>query len=148
MRELDLGTNKFGERGAICLATCVHKIETLNVRGCDIRSRGIEALAHSIKEMNHQVKILNNVELMIFLNDELKSIKIWIKSKRCDGTSIDARQRDRRQLFIPFCSFILLFSDHAKTFYIHLHYDCFRVVACRVFVNAPCVRLGAITELM
>ena len=139
MRELDLGRNEFGESGAICLATCVHKIETLNVRSCDIGSRGIEALAQSIREMNHQVKILNNVKLMMFLPDELKSIKIWIKSKKCDGASIDARQRDRRQLFIPFCSYILLFNDHAKTFYIHLHYDCFCVVACRVFVNAPFV---------
>ena len=139
MRELDLRLNKFGENGAICLAICVHKIESLNVRGCDIGSRSIEALAQSIREMNHQVKILNNVKLIIFLHDELKSIKIWINAEKREGASTDARQRDRRQLFIPFCSFILLFSDHAKTFYIHLHYDCFRVVACRVFVNAPFV---------
>ena len=139
MRELDLGGNKFGENGAICLATCVHKIETLKVQRCGIGSRGIEALAQSIREMNHQVKILNNVKLVIFLHDELKSIKIRINAEKCDGASTDARQRDRRQLFIPFCSFILLFSDHAKTFYIHLHYDCLRVVACRVFVNAPFV---------
>ena len=119
MRELDLGFNKFGESGAICLATCVHKIETLNVRGCAIGSRVIEALAQSIREMNHQVKILNNVELMIFLHDELKSIKIWINAEKREGASIDARQRNRKQLFIPFCSFILLFNDHAKTFYVH-----------------------------
>ena len=59
MRELNLGWNKFGENGAICLATCVHKIETLKVENCEIGSRGIEALAQSIREMNHQVKILN-----------------------------------------------------------------------------------------
>ena len=110
MRELDLGRNEFGENGAICLATCAHKIETLKVWGCDIGPRGIEALAQSIREMNHQVKILNNVKLIIFLHDELKSIKIWITSEKCDGTSTDARQRDRRQLFIPFCSIILPFS--------------------------------------
>ena len=139
MRELDLEWNGFGEHGAICLATCVHKIETLKVQHCGIGPRGIEALAQSIREMNHQVKILNNVKLVIFLHDELKCIKIWINAEKCDGASTDARQRDRRQLFIPFCSFILLFSDHAKTFYIHLHYICLRVVACRVFVNAPFV---------
>ena len=139
MRELDLGRNRFGEHDAICLATCVHKIEALRVQWCGIGSRGIEALAQSIREMNHQVKILNNVKLVIFLHDELKCIKIWINAEKCEGASTDARQRDRRQLFIPFCSFILLFSDHAKTFYIHLHYDCLRVVACRVFVNAPFV---------
>ena len=139
MRELDLRWNGFGEHGAICLATCVHKIEALKVPCCDIGLRGIEALAQSIREMNHQVKILNNVKLVIFLHDELKSIKIWISAEKCEGASIDVRQRDRRQLFIPFCSFILLFSDHAKTFYIHLHYDCLRVVVCRVFVNAPFV---------
>ena len=76
MRELDLGNNTFGEDGAICLATCVHKIETLKVWKCDIGSRGIEALAQSISEMNHQVKILNNVKLMVFLHDQLKCIKI------------------------------------------------------------------------
>ena len=119
MRELHLGFNKFGENGAICLATCVHKIETLKVWDCGIGSRVIEALAQSIREMNHQVKILNNVELMIFLHDELKSIKIWINAKKREGASIDARQRDRKQLFIPFCSFILLFNNHAKTFYVH-----------------------------
>ena len=124
MRELHLGWNEFGENGAICLATCVHKIETLKVWDCRIGPRGIEALAQSIREMNHQVKILCNVKLIIFLNDELKCIKIWIKSKKCESASTDARQHDRRQFFIPFCSFILLFSDHAKTFYIHLHYDC------------------------
>ena len=70
MRELDLGLNGLGEHGAICLATCVHKIETLKVQCCDIGSRGIEALAQSIREMNHQVKILNNVKLVIFLHDE------------------------------------------------------------------------------
>ena len=139
MRELDLGRNRFGEHGAICLATCVHKIESLKVWDCGIGTRGIEALAQSIREMNHQVKILNNVELMIFLPDKLKSIKIWINARKCEGASTDARQRDRRQLFIPFCSFILLFNDHAKTCYFHLHYDCLRAVACRVFVNAPFV---------
>ena len=72
MRELHLASNKFGDDGAICLATCVHKIETLNVQRCDIGSRGIEALAQSIREMNHQVKILNNVKLTIFLHDEVK----------------------------------------------------------------------------
>ena len=91
MRELDLGENEFGENGAICLANCVHKIETLKVRRCGIGPRGIEALAQSIREMNHQVKILNNVKLMIFLNDELKSIKIWINAKKCEGASTDAR---------------------------------------------------------
>ena len=139
MRELHLAINTFGDDGAICLATCVHKIETLKVWNCSIRSRGIEALAQSIREMNHQVKILNNVKLIIFLHDELKCIKIWINAEKCEGASTDARQRDRRQLFIPFCSLILLFYDHAKTFYIHLHYDCLRAVACRVFVNAPFV---------
>ena len=139
MRELHLGWNTFGENGAICLATCVHKIESLKAEDCGIGPRGIEALAQSISEMNHQVKILNNVKLMIFLNDELKCIKIWINAEKREGASTDARQRDRRQLFIPFCSVILLFNDHAKTFYIHLHYDCFRVVACRVSVNAPFV---------
>ena len=139
MRELDLQGNQLGERGALCLATCVHKIETLRVPYCDIGSTGIEALAQIIRQMNHQVKILNNVKLVIFLHDELKCIKIWINAEKCEGASTDARQRDRRQLFIPFCSFILLFNDHAKTFYIHLHYDCLRAVACRVFANAPFV---------
>ena len=139
MRELHLGNNTYGENGAICLATCVHKIETLKVWSCDIGSRGIEALAQSIREMNHQVKILNDVKLIMFLHDELKSIKIWINPEKCEGASTDARQRDRRQLFIPFCSLILLFNDHAKTFYIHLHYDCLRTVPCRVFVNVPFV---------
>ena len=139
MRKLVLGWNGFGDDGALCLATCVHKIETLKVKWCGIGSRGIEALAQSIREMNHQVKILNNVKLVIFLHDELKCIKVWINAEKCDGASTDTRQRDRRQLFIPFRSFILLFSDHAKTFYIHLHYDCLRVVACGVFVNAPFV---------
>ena len=116
MRKLDLERNELGENGAICLATCVHKIETLNVRGCDIGSRGIEALAQNIREMNHQVKILNDVKLTIFLHDELKSIKIRINPEKCEGASTDARQRDRRQLFIPFCSFIFLFNDHVKPF--------------------------------
>ena len=124
MRGLYLDGNWIREDGAICLATCVHKIETLNVRDCGIGPRGIEALAQRIREMNHQVKILNNVKLIIFLHDELKCIKIWINAQKCEGASTDARQHDRRQFFIPFCSFILLFSDHAKTFYIHLHYDC------------------------
>ena len=75
MRELDLEENQFGDNGAICLATCVRKIETLNVLGCDIGSRGIEALAQSIREMNHQVQILNNVKLIIFLHNELKPSK-------------------------------------------------------------------------
>ena len=139
MRELHLGNNKFGDGGAIYLATCVHNIETLKVWNSGIGPRGIEALAQSIRKMNHQVKILNNVKLIIFLHDQLECIKIWINAEKREGASTDARQRDRRQLFIPFCSFILLFSDHAKTFYIHLHYDCLRVVACRVFVNAPFV---------
>ena len=139
MPELELVNNTLGDDGAICLATCVHKIEHLTVWSCYIGSRGIEALAQSIREMNHQVKILNNVKLVIFLHDELKSIKIWINAEKCDGASTDARQRDRRQLFIPFRSFMLLFNDHAKTFYFHLHYDCLRVVACRVFVSAPFV---------
>ena len=82
MRELNLGGNKFGENGAICLTTCVHKIETLRVGNCDIGSRGTEALAQSIREMNHQVKILNNVKLIMFLHDELKSIKIWINAEK------------------------------------------------------------------
>ena len=59
MRELDLASNEFGDNGAICLATCVHKIETLKIRSCDIGSRGIEALVQSIRKINHQVKILN-----------------------------------------------------------------------------------------
>ena len=92
MRELNLGWNELGENGAICLATCVHKIETLKVPCCDIGPRGIEALAQSIREMNHQVKILNNVKLIIFLHDELKSIKIWINAEKCDGASTDTRQ--------------------------------------------------------
>ena len=75
MRELDLGWNEFGESGAISLATCVHKIETLNAQHCGIGPKGIEALAQSIREMNHQVKILNNVKSTTFLHDELKPYK-------------------------------------------------------------------------
>ena len=90
MRELHLAHNTLGDDGAICLATCVHKIEALNVWKCGVGSRGIEALAQSIREMNHQVKILNNVKLVIFLRDELKCIKIWINAEKCDGASTDA----------------------------------------------------------
>ena len=57
MRELNLGWNEIDDEGAMCLATCVHKIETLNVRGCDIKARGIEVLAQGIREMNHQVNV-------------------------------------------------------------------------------------------
>ena len=72
MRELNLGWNEFGDAGAMHLATCVHKIETLDVRECNITARGSEALAQRIREMNHQVKILNNVKLIRFLNDKLR----------------------------------------------------------------------------
>ena len=74
MRGLYLDGNWIFDDGAICLATCVHNIETLNVQNCGIETRGIEALAQSIREMNHQVKILNNVKLIIFLHDELKTV--------------------------------------------------------------------------
>ena len=75
MRELNLEGNDISDDGAMCLATCVHKIETLNVEYCNIGSRGIEAMAQKIREMNHQVNILNNTKLMIFLNDELRLYK-------------------------------------------------------------------------
>ena len=120
MRELDLGWNKFSENGAICLATCVHKIETLKVQGCDIGPRGIEALAQSIREMNHQVKILNNMKLMIFLHDKLKSIKIWINAEKCDGASTDARIRDRRQLFIHFVRLFYCLTKRSRKNLLHL----------------------------
>ena len=85
MRELDLESNKFGDDGGMCLAICVHKIDTLNVCNCDIGSRGVEALACSIREMNRQVKMLNNVKLIIFLRDELKLYKKYgLTWKRLD----------------------------------------------------------------
>ena len=47
------------------------------------------------------------------------------------------RQRDKRQFYIALC-FILLFSDHTKTFCIHLHYDFCRVVAYRMSRIGKC----------
>ena len=56
MPELRLGWNKFGDAGAVNLASCIHNIKRLNIPRCNINEAGVEALAQSITRRDRKVK--------------------------------------------------------------------------------------------
>ena len=59
--------------------------------------------------------------------------------------------RNKRQsdnFLLHLVCFILLFSDHAKTFYIYLHYNFCRVVVCRLSVKALHTFKAVIAEIL
>ena len=55
MRELNLGLNRFGDAGAIQLATCVQHVQSLLLQKCNITATGVKALAQSIRVRDGQV---------------------------------------------------------------------------------------------
>ena len=56
MKELRLDWNKFGNAGAVYLASCIHNIEVLSIESCNIDEAGVEALAQSIRGRSREVK--------------------------------------------------------------------------------------------
>ena len=56
MQELRLDWNKLGNAGAVDLASCIHNIEVLSIKSCNIDEAGVEALAQSIRSRDREVK--------------------------------------------------------------------------------------------
>ena len=55
MQELRLDSNKFGNAGAVNLASCIHNIKALSIESCNIDEAGFEALAQSIRRKDREV---------------------------------------------------------------------------------------------
>ena len=55
MRKLDLSFNKFGNPGAVSLASCIHNIDRLILLSCDVTENGVEKLCQAIRQRNFNV---------------------------------------------------------------------------------------------
>nr|CAB3264351.1 protein NLRC3-like [Phallusia mammillata] len=58
---LDLSDNKFGDEGAIALATCLEKVENLDVLDCDITPVGAKALHKANRKLNREIDGLPDI---------------------------------------------------------------------------------------
>ena len=64
LKDLDLGNNKIGDEGAKSFSTCIHNIDELSLRICDITNLGIENLSKAIQKRTSPV---NNSFLQLYL---------------------------------------------------------------------------------
>ena len=55
MKVLNLNGNNIGDEGAFTLSKCIHLIDEVNIRRCDVIKMGVKSLADALVTSNHHV---------------------------------------------------------------------------------------------